>query len=464
MTETSTIDSARRTGELLPRLSRIVGTGHVLTGGDLTRSYESDWTGRWSGRCLAVVRPANTAEVAAVVAECGDHRVALVPQGGNTGLVGGSTPDGSGSQIVLSLTRLNGIGAVERESGQIPVGAGVSLTALQQAARAAGYDAGLDLGARDTATVGGLAACDAGGLKAVRYGTARARIVGVEAVLADGSTVSRMAGLLKDNAGYNLPALLIGSEGTLAVITEVLWKLVPRLDARATALIAIDSVQQAAQIAGPLMASLPSLEVLELMTETGIRVTLDYLDQAPPMAVTPAWVLVQCAARTDPQDELIEALDGIGVAGQAIVAVDAAGTERLMRIREGHPEAVNHGGVSTKLDVGVPLRALGRFLEALPTVVERAAPGARLVAYGHLGDGNVHVNVLGPDPDDTTVDESVLELVAGCGGTISAEHGVGRHKAAYLALIRSAADRAAMRAVKHALDPDEILNPGTVLA
>jgi FAD/FMN-containing dehydrogenase len=449
---------------LLGRLAEVVGTGQVLTSPEFTASYEADWTGRWTGRSLAVVRPGDTAEVAAVVTICCQHGVCLVPQGGNTGLVGGSTPDGSGRQVVLSLARLNTIGDVERDTGQITVGAGATLSSLQQTARAAGYEAGLDLGARDTATMGGIAACDAGGLTAIRHGTARARIVGLEAVLADGSTIDRMSGVLKDNAGYNLPALLIGSEGTLAVITGVRWRLVPRLAARATALVAVNSVHRAAEVAGSLMAALPSLEMLELMTEVGIRLTLDHVRQAPPLPVAAAWLLVQCAAGTDPEDELIEALDAVGVAEHAIVAVDAAGAGRLLRIREAHPEAVNRSGVSHKLDVGVPLRALGGFLETLPAVVEDAAPAARLVAYGHLGDGNVHVNVLGPEPHDLAVDEAVLRLAADCGGTISAEHGVGRHKPAYLELIRSAPERAAMRAIKRALDPNEIFNPGTVLA
>jgi FAD/FMN-containing dehydrogenase len=449
---------------LLARLAEIVGPQHLLTATDLTASYETDWTRRWHGRCLAVVRPADLAQVMDVVRACHEHGAPIVPQGGNTGMVGGSTPDESGREIVLSLTRLNTVGEVEVGTGQITVGAGVSLATLQATARAAGFDAGLDLGARDTATVGGLAACDAGGLQAIRYGTARRRIAGLEAVLADGSVVSRMSGLLKDNAGYNLPALLIGSEGTLAVITAVRWSLVPRLDARATALIALDSVERAVGLAGKLRASLPSLEILELMTESGLRLTLEYLSATPPLPVTAAWMLVQCAARTDPQDELVEALDRAGVADAAIVAVDAAGTERLLRIRESHSDAISHEGITHKLDVGVPLRELSGFLDRLPAVVEAAAPGARLIVFGHLGDGNLHVNVLDSDPEALTIDEAVLGLVAEYGGTISAEHGVGRHKAAYLRLTRSQGELDAMRAIKRALDPDSILNPGAVLA
>lgn len=456
--------SAGSTDTLLADLATIAGSQHVLTRPELTASYETDWTGRWHGRTLAVVRPADLGQVVAVLQVCNEHGTPLVPQGGNTGLVGGSTPDESGTQIVLSLTRLNTVGEVDVGAGQIALGAGASLAALQRAAGAAGLDAGLDLGARDSATIGGLAACDAGGLRAVRYGTARRRIVGLEAVLADGSVLRRMSGLPKDNAGYDLPALLIGSEGTLAVITAVRWSLVPRLDARATSLIALESVQRATEVAGLLRASLPSLEMLELMTETGVRRTLEYLGVTPPVPVSAAWMLVQCAARTDPEDELIEAIDSAGVANEAVIAVDAGRTEALLRIREAHPEAVNGDGVSHKLDVGIPLSELSRFLHALPAVIEAISSEARLIVYGHLGDGNLHVNILGPDPTALAVDEAVLELVAECGGTISAEHGVGRHKSAYLKLTRSAAERAAMRAIKRALDPNDILNPGAVLA
>jgi FAD/FMN-containing dehydrogenase len=203
--------------------------------------------------------------------------------------------------------------------------------------------------------------------------------------------------------------------------------------------------------------------MLELMSETGVRRALDHLSVGAPLPLTPAWMLVECAARTDPQDELIAALDGAGLTDNAIVAADAAGRRRLLAIREALPEAVNHDGVSHKLDVGVPLGVLVEFLKRLETVVADAAPGSRLIVFGHLGDGNMHVNVLGPAPDDVAVDQAVLELAAECGGTISAEHGVGRHKPGYLRLVRSEDERRLMAAIKHALDPAAILNPGVVL-
>jgi len=435
----------------------------VLTAADLRAGYETDWTGRWHGESLAVVRPADTREVSAALQACGSHRVAVVTQGGNTGLVGGATPDGPRSAIVLSTRRLDALGDADPALMQLPCGAGVTLAALQQAAADAGLQAGLDLAARDSATVGGLAACNAGGLQAVRYGTARRRIAGLEAVLADGTVVTRMSGLRKDNAGYDLTALLIGSEGTLGVITRVLWSMVPRLSDRALALVAVDSAGDAAGVARALLPRLSSLELLEIVDEESIRITLRYLSGAPPVPITAAWVLVGCASSGDAQEELASALVESGLDERAVVAVDATRRQRLMSIRESVTEAIAAAGVPHKLDVGVPLAKLEWFLEQLPGVVADAAPGARTFVYGHLGDGNLHVNLLGPAPEDESPDEAVLELATRSGGTITAEHGVGRHKPRYLSLVRSDAEIAAMRAIKRALDPNGILNPGVIL-
>ena len=450
--------------ELLSDLRTIVGEGHVLAAADLRAGYETDWTGRWHGESLAVVRPADTGEVSAVLRTCTDHRVAVVAQGGNTGLVGGATPSELRPGIVLSTRRLDALGDADPALMQLPCGAGVTLTRLQQAAADAGLQAGLDLAARDSATVGGLAACNAGGLQAVRYGTARRRIAGLEVVLADGAVVSRMAGLRKDNAGYDLASLLIGSEGTLGVITQVLWSMVPRFSDRALALVAVGSVGEAVDAARALLPRLPSLELLELIDEKSIRISLQHLSAEPPAPITPAWILVGCASSGDAQGELAAALVQSGLGERAVVAVDATRRQRLLSIRESLTEAVAAAGIPHKLDVGVPLAALESFLDALPGVVAAAAPGARTFVYGHLGDGNIHVNLLGPAPEDESADAAVLKLAAASGGTITAEHGVGRHKPRYLSLVRSDAEIAAMWAIKRALDPEGILNPGVILA
>jgi FAD/FMN-containing dehydrogenase len=450
------------TGSLLGALSDAVGPGHVLSDPEVTASYATDWTGRFTGAGRIVVRPGSTREVAAVLAACAAHGTALVPQGGNTGLVGASVPHDD--EVVLSLGRLDGLGEVDRATLEVEAGAGVTLARLQQHAAAAGLDAALDLGARDTATVGGAVATNAGGARALRHGTARARVAGLEAVLAGGGRVERLGGLLKDNAGYDLPALLVGSEGTLGVITRVRWRLVARLPARVAALVPLESVDAAAVLLAVLRTSLSSLEAAEFFLDDGLDLVLDHLGAASPLTHrAPVYVLVECAAEHDPTDALAAALERAGI-GDAIVADDTASRERLWRLREAHTEAISAAGVPHKIDVGVPLSRLGEFLHRVPRVVAAAAPGAHTVLFGHLGDGNVHVNVLGPPPDDDAVEDVVLRLVAACGGTISAEHGVGRLKARWLGLVRTPGEIAAMAAIKRALDPDGLLNPGVVLA
>jgi FAD/FMN-containing dehydrogenase len=448
--------------ELASALAEVVGARHVLEDAELRGGFERDWTGRFGGPARLVVRPADTAQVAEVVRRCAAERAAIVPQGGNTGLVGASVP--RGGEVVLSLTRLDAVGPVDQALGQVTAGAGATLAALQDACRAAGRDAGLDFGARDSCTVGGVTACDAGGARALRHGTARRHVVGLEAVLADGSTVSRLSGLTKDNAGYDLPGLLVGSEGTLGVITAVRWETTARLGARVAALVPVASAQAAADVLAALRAHAPSLESCDFCLDEGMQLVLAHQHRALPLGEpSPVYVVAECAARSDPTEELADALAHAGIE-DAVVADDTAGREGLWRLREGHTEAINALGVPHKLDVGIPLAQLGRFLDEVPGVASRAAEGARTFLFGHLGDGNVHVNVVGPEPDDERVDDAVLELALACGGTISAEHGVGVAKARWLERARGPAEVAAMRAVKRALDPDGLLNPGAVLA
>lgn len=441
-------------------IAKVVGSSNVLSDPDVKSSYERDWTGRYGGRARLVVRPQDTAEVAGVMAACARLGAAVVPQGGNTGLVGASVP--RAGEVVLSVQGLSEIGQVDTAVGQVTVGAGATLAALQAAARKAGEDAGLDFAARDSCTIGGVVACDAGGARALRHGTARAHVAGLEAVLADGSIVSRLAGLTKDNAGYDLPMLLVGSEGTLGIITRVRWKLAPLLGARVAALVPLGSAGEAAELFAALRAHAASLESCDFFLDEGLQLVLDHQRRESPLRTrAPFYVLAECAARSDPTEELAEALERAGI-DDALVADDTTSRERLWALREGHSEAINAAGIPHKLDVGVPLHELSRFLEQVPDAVT-AAGGERTILFGHLGDGNVHVNVLGTDPDDTRVDDAVLELVLDCGGTISAEHGVGVTKARWLERARGVAEVTAMRAIKRALDPDNLLNPGAVL-
>lgn len=444
---------------VIAALRAAVGDRQVLTDPDLRAPYEIDWTRRFGGPALAVVRPGSTAEVCGVLRACAEHGAAVVAQGGNTGLVGGGVP--RGGEVLLSLSRLSDVGDVDVALGQVQAAAGATLAALQRRAARAGLDAGLDFAARDSASIGGIVACDAGGARALRHGTARSRVAGLEAVLADGSLVQRLGGLAKDNAGLDIPALLIGSEGTLAIITRVLWKLVPRLPARVAALVPLADAAGAASLLAALVGEAPSLESCELMTEEGMELVLAHQRRERPVRRAPLYVLAELAARRDPTEELAEAFARAGVEDAAI-ADDTSSRERLWALREGHTEAISAAGVPHKLDVGVPLAALARFLAALPAVVSGVCPGARTIVFGHLGDGNLHVNVLGPERDDDATDDAVLELVLALGGAISAEHGVGTAKARWLSAARGAGDLAAMRRVKSALDPAGMLNPGVI--
>src|SRR5437763_2119553 len=415
--------------DLAQALVEVVGARHVLTDPELKSSYERDYTGRYGGCARLVVRPADTEQVAGVMAACASAGAAVVPQGGNTGLVGASVPrDG---EVLVSLRRLTSIGEVDEAIGQVTVGAGATLAGLQDAANAAGQDATLDFGARDSCTVGGVVACDAGGARALRHGTARAHVAGLEAVLADGAVISRLTSLTKDNAGYNLPALLVGSEGTLGIITRVRWRLVPLLSSRVAVLVPLASVGAAAELLRALRTAAPSLESCDFFLDEGLQLVLEHQRRHTPLTTRAAiYVLAECAARADPTDELAAALESAGVE-DALVADDTSSREGLWKLREGHTEAINAAGTPHKLDVGVPLDQLERFLNKLPDAVH-AAGGERVIPFGHLADGNVHVNVLGAAPDNVRVDDAVLELTLDCGGTISAEHGVGVEKASWL--------------------------------
>lgn len=434
----------------------------MLSDPGLRASYERDWTGRFGGPCDAVVRPGSAGETAAVVAACRAHGAAIVPQGGNTGLVGGGVPRGGG--IVLCLRRLDEVEEVDPLNRTLTAQAGATLAAAQAAAAVHGLRVALDFGARDSATLGGIAATNAGGTGAVRYGSARAQVLGLEAVLGSGALIERMRGLRKDNVGYDLTGLLVGSEGTLGVITRVLLRLQALPRHRAVALVGLPSIDAAVDAALLLLRELPALEAAELMLGGGMELVCEQLERPLPLAGPHAAYLLVEAAGSRPQLEpLAEALAQVPPAEDAVLVEDEADRRRLWQLREGHSEAVVRGERPPhKLDVTLPLDVLGEFVERCDRAVAALDPGFTVIHYGHVGDGNLHVNVLGPEPDDEAVDDVVLGLVASMGGSISAEHGIGVAKAARLAMGRTRADIEAMRAIKSVLDPDGILNPGVI--
>jgi len=466
-------DGAALSDQLAAALREAIAPSNVLTDSDLRATYETDWTRRFHGVAAAVVRPGTLEEVATVLRACGEVGAAVVPQGGNTGLVGGGVPraaaprDERGSprpQLVLSTLRLRVTEPVDEVAGEVTVGAGTTLGALQQHVRRSGWAFGVDMGSRDSATVGGMVATNAGGVNVLRYGAMRQQLVGIEAVLADGTIIRRLPGLMKDNTGYALGPLLAGSEGTLAVVTRVRLRLVPALPRRAVALLAVEDAGHAATLAAELRRRLPTITAAELFDDDGMRLVLDHVGGEPPFGnAYPRYLLIESAAISDPTDELVEAIAGLP-SREAVVANDEGARHRLWKLRESHTEAVNAAGVPHKLDVAVPIGRIGEFDVEVRKAISRADPSARTFVYGHVGDGNLHVNILGPDPDDEAVDDAILELAIQMGGAVSAEHGIGVAKVRWLVPDRGEPDVAAMRAIKRALDPHDVLNPGVLFA
>lgn len=450
---------------LIATLMAIVGPGHVLTDDTVTKGYRTDWTGRWEGRATAVVRPASTAEVSAVVRACADARIPVVPQGGNTGLVGASIPrDG---EILLSLRRLDMVEAVDPVERTLAAGAGVTVAAAQAAAESAGLMLGIDLAARESATLGGVVATNAGGLRVVRLGATRSHLLGIEAVLADGSVLRRWTGLVKDNVGYDLVGLLAGSEGTLGVVTRVLMRLVSPPIHVHVVLVGVASLAAAGEALDGMRRSGLTIEAAEYFHADGLELVLPRLGlRAPFGGEYPTYLLVETSGGTE--TDVLDALNGLGsLVGDATFETGPA--SRLWAYREGHTEAV-HAAAATlgvaplKLDVAVPVRRHAAFETVLRQRISARFPDVQVVTFGHLAEGNSHINLLGlPSARADEATDLVLRLVVDHGGTISAEHGVGRAKQPWLSLTRSPADIATMRAIKHALDPDGILSPGVLL-
>jgi FAD/FMN-containing dehydrogenase len=447
---------------MLDDLADVVGRPHVLVDPDLTVASTVDWTGRFHGSTPAVVRPANTAEVAAVLARCDAGRVAVVPQGGNTGLVAGAVP--LHGEIVVDLRRLDTIGPVDELVAQVTVGAGATVAAVHAAAAVHGLTYAVDFAARDTATVGGTVATNAGGVHVLRWGATRQQLAGVEAVLADGRVISHLAGLDKDNTGYDLAGLLCGSEGTLAVITAARLRLVPAEPDVAVALVGFASVGAAVAAVARLRTRAPGLTAAELMLARGLDLVCRQFTRARPLAGDwPAVVLVECRGAGGVAEDLAAALADEPDVAESAVAVAQHDRAALWSYRDDHTLAINSLGPPHKLDVTLPLGQLTGFIAEVAPRVASVDPSAEVWMFGHVGDGNIHVNVTGLAPDDDAVDDAVLQLVVARGGSISAEHGIGTLKRPWLQLSRSPEEIAAFRAIKSALDPNGILNPHVLL-
>ncbi|GEM30818.1 oxidoreductase [Nocardia neocaledoniensis NBRC 108232] len=458
------MDTTVSVENLISELSEIVGRAHVLTDRAITTSYVTDWTGRWRGSAVAVVRPGTTGEVAQVMRLCRQARIKVVPQGGNTGLVGGSIP--LEGELVVSSTRLCGDLEVDPVARTIAAGAGVTVAQAQAAARAAGLVFGVDLASRDLATLGGIVATNAGGIRTIKYGDTRSRLLGIEAVQSDGTVLTRWKSIEKDNVGYHLPALLAGSEGTLAYITRVLMKLAVPPAAVAVGLVGVDSIRSGLAVVDDLRRRGTTLEAAELMTAEGIELVRRYNGLASPMSAdAPYYLLVEASHADDPLPGLLETIGGLG--GIVDAVFESGRGARLWRYRESHTQVVALSSTTpvVKLDVTVPLIRVSRFVDELESAVRVRFPAVRPILFGHVGQGNIHVNLLDVDPSDREqVTDHVFGLVADHAGSISAEHGVGRAKAPWLHLGRTSADIAAMQAIRLALDPSLTLNPGVLSA
>jgi FAD/FMN-containing dehydrogenase len=435
---------------VLRALAGIVGEHHVLTG-DAAVGFAVDWTGRFRGHAAAVVRPRDTAEVAAILAVCTDADVSVVPQGGNTGLVGGGVP--LHGEVVLSVARLNQMSPVDREASQVTAGAGVT---LQQVADAdPDLDLGIQIASRESATVGGAVATNAGGVRVLRFGPMRAQLRGVEAVLSDGTIVSHLAGLTKDNTGYDYPSLLAGSEGTLAVITAARLRLVPRMRDAVTVIAGLGSLSELHALARLAVREVPGLVSAEFFTQTGLDILVKHAGLMPPLPTpAPAYLLLE-ASGGGALDDLADVLGD----REAAVAEAVADRRRLWSYRERHPEAAGFLGVPIKLDVSVPAAQWVRLASDAAGVVAEADPGATVITFGHVADGNVHINIVPAALADGRHENAVFSFVASLGGSISAEHGIGALKAQWLGLVRTPAERALFARIRTALDPAGTLNP-----
>ena len=462
---------------LLDDLRTAVGAAQVLVGAD-SAPYEVDWRRRFHGRALAVVRPGSTHEVAAVVQACRAHDTSIVPQGGNTGLVGGSVPDPSGRQVVLSTARLNRIRAVDTANLALVAEAGCVLQTVQDAASRHGLMFALSLAAEGSCTIGGNLATNAGGTQVVRYGNARELCLGLEVVTAEGRVWNGLSGLRKDNTGYDLRNLIIGSEGTLAIITAATLKLHPQPAAMATAMASLQTLGAATALLALAHERLgPGLTGFEIMNRLSLDLVRTHFAQLrQPLAAAPWTVLVEHSDAED-QAHANAALESLlGIAMERRLVDDAAFASSLEQanamwhLRESIPLAQVAEGGNIKHDIALPISAVDEFVAATDAALTRAFPGVRLVDFGHLGDGNLHYNVQGPADDagfvtrcEKDINALVYAAVVERGGSISAEHGIGQTKRDELVARKSPVALDMMRSIKNALDPAGVLNPGRVL-
>jgi len=446
---------------LTDTLAGIVGAGHVVTDPDVLDGRSVDHTGRYRGQASVLVRPGSADEVAAVLRTCRDAGTYVTVQGGRTSLVAGTVPEHD--DVLLSTERLRDVGEVDVVERRIHVGAGATLAAVQAAASAAGLVFGVDLAARDSATVGGMASTNAGGLRTVRYGNMGEQVIGLDVALPDGSLVHRHSQVRRDNTGYDLASLFVGAEGTLGVIAALDLRLYPTPTHRVTAICGFDDLDALVET-GRAFRDADGIAALELIDARASALTAEHVGVAAP--VTGAWqLLIELAGDTDQTERLAEALEDARVSGEPAVGVDVGAQQRLWQVRESIAEVLGVYGPPLKFDVSLPLSAIGGFSADAADLVARHAPGAIPVLFGHIGEGNLHLNLVRCALDGDRERElysAMMELIVRCGGNVSSEHGVGSRKRDYVSMSRTDADIAAMRTVKAAFDPSGYLNPAVL--
>ena len=462
--------------DLRDRLRAIVGASRVLTAEPDTAPFCTDWRGRYTGVASCVVVPGSTEEVAAVVSACAEAGIPIVPQGGNTGLCGGATP--TGGEVVVVLTRMNRIRAIDADNNSITVDAGCTLRAVQEAARAAGRLFPLSLAAEGSATIGGNLSTNAGGVQVLRYGNARELALGLEVVLADGRVWNGLRGLRKDNTGYDLKQLFIGAEGSLGLITAATLKLFPLPRVRATAWVAVPDPAAAVALLGRLRdAAGDNVTAFEIVGRTALDIVLRHIPKArDPLLERPQWQLLieLSGSRADLAVILelaLEAAADEGLVADAVVATTEAQAAAFWALRENVSEAQKIEGVSIKHDIAVPVSRIAEFISRADAALAQAFPGVRIVCFGNIGEGNLHYNQSKADAESNAgfiartpaVNRIVHDLVHELGGSISAEHGLGQLKRDEVLRYKGDTEMALMRAVKRALDPRGLMNPGKLL-
>lgn len=461
------------------RLAAIVGSTAVLTQQEMA-PYLTDWRGRYVGQARCVVKPASTGEVSQVVEICSRERVRMVPQGGNTGLVGGATPAGGGDEVVINLSRMNRIRGIDASNNTLTAEAGCLLHQVQQAAQGIGRLFPLSLAAEGSCEIGGNLSTNAGGVAVLRYGNMRELTLGLEVVLPDGRVWNGLRGLRKDNTGYDLKHLFVGAEGTLGIITAAVLKLFPQPRSSATAWVAVRDPEAAVQLLDRLRAACGErVTGFEMVTRTALELVLRHIPGARDPLPRPAdwYVLAELSDTLDGVDlstvlqQVLAAMAADGSVLDATIAQDIAQAQRLWLLRESVSEAQRIEGVSIKHDIAVPTSRVAEFIRRADDAMARIFPGVRIVNFGHIGDGNLHYNLSKPDSQanrdfiDRTaeVNRVVHDIVADLEGSISAEHGLGQLKRQEILRYKGEVELEMMRAVKRALDPHHLMNPGKVL-